>query len=445
MDPSWPREDEEKSELRLQPSARTAESNLVAGVAGPEASIGAALAESALPASASASNLPRCRGGVDSMLCAGMWRPLSSPGQWRPSTALEFAKVGVHKMNAEEFEVAALTGFNLSLGKPVYPPCCAKRRNLNEWDAACGTNVERGCSGWGCAIVRRMDDPPAYAEMLGCNCDPPASDTEWFSPKERCHVVHWNAQAFCRLLGNRTISIIGDSVFDQAAATLINMILVGGGGCQSRISFHVETSGNWLDVLLKWSTDTGQRPPDFIIFGACAHSHSNDAYMNTLHVLSNNSAPFSIESVASKPTRERQIHDLKIVYSAFGMDLPRLYWKTCSPGGCGPAPDARTEGDLDVSNCSVDTTFDHSYERDTYLWRDELAVDHLLSHKTVAGIIDMRMLYRRPDAHISNAAPNAPHADCLHLCMRSAALSSTFPRLVMNELFADEEEELLLG
>lgn len=60
-----------------------------------------------------------------------------------------------------------------------------------------------------------------------------------------CFLSEWNASQFCELLGERVVLLRGDSTSQQTAATLINMIVHGGGRCQKQI---VQITGNKLGV-----------------------------------------------------------------------------------------------------------------------------------------------------------------------------------------------------
>lgn len=75
-----------------------------------------------------------------------------------------------------------------------------------------------------------------------CNCDR-SDDTRFISnirekyywSPNNCTFQTWDAQLFCRLLGNRTVTLLGDSTTIQAGSTLTSMIAAGGGLCGPQI------------------------------------------------------------------------------------------------------------------------------------------------------------------------------------------------------------------
>lgn len=65
----------------------------------------------------------------------------------------------------------------------------------------------------------------------GCFCDELKNTRHTVSTREKyywkpdnCTLMAFNASDFCRLLGNRKITLIGDSTMDQTASTLRSMI-----------------------------------------------------------------------------------------------------------------------------------------------------------------------------------------------------------------------------
>ncbi len=362
---------------------------------------------------------PQCRAGVDTMLCAGEWAPRPVSARWRAVTPDEARRVGEPDsrpgMTRSEFEAAVDTeARDPKFGgrAPPVPPCCSwdshpsKPRRAEKgpsWDAACGTNRQNETLVYHGSEAR-------FAEVggHGCRCDVPERDATWLGPT-RCELSAWDARGFCRLLGDRTLAVLGDSTFAQAATALMNTIQLGGGGCQHRVTFaQTLTLLGWLKggADVHWLDHVRRLAPDIVVLGAGAHIHHERKFRELLNSFGNTS---------SLPG------DVRALYRSRDRALPRVFWKTQAPGGCGPAA---YEGDR--ASCNVNTTFDTSYERDRYLARDELAINHLLAHTRV-GIVDMRMLHERADAHVGGD-------DCLHSCMRSAALYSTFPRMVMHEL-----------
>ena len=73
---------------------------------------------------------------------------------------------------------------------------------------------------------------PLYSTSVGrgCSCDINSGRYQknirerYLWQPHNCLLLEWNATQFCNLLGNRTISMIGDSTMEQTAATLVSDI-----------------------------------------------------------------------------------------------------------------------------------------------------------------------------------------------------------------------------
>ena len=99
-----------------------------------------------------------------------------------------------------------------------------------------------------------------------------------------------------------------------------------------------------------------------------------------------------------------------------------MFWKTQQPGGCLPTISHPAK---DNKSC-LDKQPKHAHNWDKFMDWDEQTIHQLLT-QTKVGIIDMRMLYLRTDAHNGGR-------DCLHYNMLNDVLFSTFPRMVMDSL-----------
>jgi hypothetical protein len=70
---------------------------------------------------------------------------------------------------------------------------------------------------------------PSYSTSVGrgCSCDINLGRHQlhlrerFYWQPHNCRLLEWNATQFCGLLGDRTISMIGDSTMEQIAATLV--------------------------------------------------------------------------------------------------------------------------------------------------------------------------------------------------------------------------------
>jgi hypothetical protein len=107
---------------------------------------------------------------------------------------------------------------------------------------------------------------------LGCNCEDDL-DHNRVHDRERyqwepalCNLVPWDATQFCSLLGNRTILMLGDSAMQQAATTLMSMVVAGGGSCAPQLTCY---RSDFLFPSLEYCAT--MRHPNVTIFNAGAH------------------------------------------------------------------------------------------------------------------------------------------------------------------------------
>ena len=202
--------------------------------------------------------------------------------------------------------------------------------------------------------------------------------------------------------------IIGDSTMEQSTVALRNVAIRG--GCAGNIkhgnsdtlthkSYGRYNRGSyWLQYVL-------QNTPDFVILSAGAHVYNWPGFQQVITSVGN--------------ITKNWPSDVVQIYNAANKPMPHVFWKTAQPGEC------RAEKKSKLPNGCF------PYHSRKYNWamfpeQDDRAIRHFLQH-TEVGIIDMRMLYERPDAHV------VANGDCLHLCMKTDALYSTFPRMVMHE------------
>ena len=119
-----------------------------------------------------------------------------------------------------------------------------------------------------------------------------------------------------------------------------------------------------------------------------------------------------------------------------------VLWKTQAPRGCSSLRVAR---DAKGTNCFEAAPFDdvkfdvnHKIDYSTFLARDTRTVALLRAAAWLdphaMSIVDQRMLYWRSDAHVDSNKTNP--GNCLHFCLRTEVLSSTFPRVLLHEIAA---------
>lgn len=211
-------------------------------------------------------------------------------------------------------------------------------------------------------------------------------DSYHWEPKT-CSLLAWNAELFCKLLGNRRILLVGDSTMGQSATVLMNAVSTS--GCHANISFASGDTliGENLGLLnrgKRWTEYVKDLQPNITILTAGAHV-SKWTDFETM-----------IDTVLRDIWQMRTEHpDMKVL------------WKTQQPGGCSAVP-------LDIlptpeywKNYSG-TVFNYNQ----FLERDGLAKARM--QVTDVPVIDMEMLYYRTDAHPGSLGSSN---DCLHFCM----------------------------
>ena len=228
--------------------------------------------------------------------------------------------------------------------------------------------------------------------------------------------------------------LMGDSTMEQAASTLMNAVILGEGGCQERIVFEMgdtvihrglgrmNRGSHWLDAVHR-------QDPDFVVLSAGAHITAESAYDHVVAEVLNQTRrlPAHLASRYAPAVPSRRLHVL---------------WKTQAPGGCSSLRVAR---DAKGTNCFEAAPFDdvkfdanHKIDYSTFLARDTRTVALLRAAAWLdphaMSIVDQRMLYWRSDAHVDSNKTNP--GNCLHFCLRTEVLSSTFPRVLLHEIAA---------
>jgi hypothetical protein len=193
-----------------------------------------------------------------------------------------------------------------------------------------------------------------------------------------CHLLPWNSWEFCGLLGNRTISFMGDSISAQSASTLVNLIIAGGGICASQISYLTTYQGKVASHAKKFLFRVGIKP-DFLVLSAGAHEHSI--------------ADFN-----------KVWEDMREVIPVLRLKNPHTHfiWKTQNPGH-----PVCWEAKKPVTYYNYSSSLSDSYNWSSFLNYDRIS--RLQSKELNMTLIDMSPLYLRPDSH--------PHHDCLHFCL----------------------------
>lgn len=250
---------------------------------------------------------------------------------------------------------------------------------------------------------------------------------------KRCAVHEWDARVFCERAmpaDGSGMLLIGDSLMQQAAAALMNVLAIARANCSARVRYASS------DTLVKrnfgrnnrgahWLDHVRRELPGIAVLSAGAHLRAHPG-ASMLEVLQD--VQRAAGSAGLPP-------DLAARYREHNRSL-RVLWKTQQYGGCAGralAPALRRGGRSGKELC-VNITRNMSsvhYLAGGYNWDwFERFDDAALRLLPPAGVvpIDLRMNRLRPDAHVSTTN------DCLHSCLKSGVLSSTFPRMLQHVL-----------
>ena len=249
------------------------------------------------------------------------------------------------------------------------------------------------------------DTHPTH-NVHGCQCDLDSKDRLSVSPRESyewvpefCDLLPFSGPQFCSLLGNRTILLCGDSTMDQSSTTLMSMIQATGGGCAHQLyqgrSDLLFTETKYTSTLKAYLE---KRPFDIVIFTAGAHLQDEGDMWSVLENVKN------------------QMSQLKVRYPHI-----KWVWKTQNPGHV-RCKDFLTP----IKNFSVDPVHIeynyHMFPKFDEITHQFISLETSLQWK----VIDMSMLYLRPDAH----------ADCMHLCLPGPL--DVFSNILLTMLYTGE-------
>ena len=191
----------------------------------------------------------------------------------------------------------------------------------------------------------------------------------------------FNAEDTCRVLGNNTVLLIGDSTMQQFFTTLVHLLT----NCHTQLVFEpsdtlVGRAYGRMNRGKKWADCVRQHKPDIVIVTVGAHIYTDDnSFMGIVHEV---------------------LYDMQHMQQESNSSL-KFAWKTQSPGGCTKDIQFLTNP---VEVAQKFNFSDKSYYKDVYnCWqfnRDLLLLSTLQEFDIPS--IDMRMLYSRSDAHPSS-------------------------------------------
>mmetsp|Transcript_67776 Transcript_67776/g.116464 ORF Transcript_67776/g.116464 Transcript_67776/m.116464 type:complete len:447 (+) Transcript_67776:73-1413(+) len=353
-----------------------------------------------------------CQAGRDSMLHAGSW---------------------IKVPNGTQLE-----------GK-LYPYCCGwdgGPGNFRDDPAHCGDSevfkpaLEYGAPfGIGITYRGQSKSPKVMTQIGGgcCSCQPLKQEYLW-EPVE-CEVAPWDAKRFCETVMTekakgpfgakrlRRLMIIGDGTTEEDATTLINMIKIGGGGCEGLIRSascdHLagQEIANAGGRGPPWWVFVDRFRPDFVVLNVGVHVDVSrfdavveDTYEKSLEL------------------RRSYIADYKNASAAKRKSMPRdltVLWRTSHPGGCTKGLEDRSTEEFWKGYRGPPNNYP------SFPGFDERATAFFVERGV--PVVDLRMLYWRGDAHVGSQAEPS-FIDCIHMCSRNTAVAQTFPRMLLHAL-----------
>jgi hypothetical protein len=265
----------------------------------------------------------------------------------------------------------------------------------------------------------------------GCTCDTDSyvsepEKYEWVPKK--CALPEWDARSFCSSAADQHILVIGDSTMQQSYNTLASLIFAANvlsaserKLCLSKIGFYRSdtldgTAGRGTGDQNKWQTGLNDQEvvPTHLIMTVGAHIANLTTYQGILRGI---------------------VRDLDVLKKS-GVVNPSLkvMWKTNNPPfGDNTITDQRNHPMQCGSINNVKSMRTDYYSFDDLEWAkqfnyqqmplmDQFARSFLPAHGI--GLIDMKPLHLRGDAHANN--------DCMHYCLPGPL--KLFARLVQNSL-----------
>jgi hypothetical protein len=257
-------------------------------------------------------------------------------------------------------------------------------------------------STWASACPEDADESFGLAGHEGCSCDHDSPGTvhgrekyEWIpdaEAEESDTSSRWDADEFCRYLGERTVLFLGDSTLHQASSTLRARLRTATCGAQIQwveADTLVGENLGWMNRGSAWLDYVREHRPSIVIMGLGPHVQPRWGFDDAMREYSRAIAKLV-----------KQIFELRTE-----MPNVEVVWKTISGGHASVGKDCHSAtGPLAVPP-------DFAGFVGTPNWRyfpafDAVAVPALRA----AGceIVDMSPVYLRPDAHSVS--------DCLHFC-----------------------------
>ena len=232
----------------------------------------------------------------------------------------------------------------------------------------------------GSGIYRKAGGHSCACDQRGSRTLPNAHEHYDWIPHS-CRLLPFNAARFCQLLGNRTLSMIGDSTLEQSASTLMNLLIAQGGKCLHQIMMgHTNQMYNEHDFR-DWNQHILVQKVDIAMIGFGAHFHDMASFN---HVW------------------ERIATDYKVLQKNHTNNV-KLIFKLQNP----PHANCEKYTEPILEQPYIDPTGDR------FGWHYLRAFDELSKYRaTKLGmkVLDMYPLYLRPDSHTSRH-------DCLHFCL----------------------------
>lgn len=242
-------------------------------------------------------------------------------------------------------------------------------------------------------------------------CDNFVDEHQW---KSAAIATEFDPNAFCKILANRTIAVIGDSTMRQTAKVLGSMTSVG--GCGDKIKYHsadtlVGQSMGHMNRGVHWMEAVKEMKPDIVLLAVGAHIIDDDNFTIVLDAV---------------------VKDMEEIQK--GYPNIQIIWKTQSPAGgyptsiyppAGYATPVSTKGYKSLIYAANSFIPGHPMEAGRF--RSTNPMYKLYNHQSFWGrdnnilipelqkrgipFLDVRMLYNRADAH------GWLNGDAMHFCI----------------------------
>ena len=350
--------------------------------------------------------------------------------------------------------------------------CCSRPRQMNDTAldlVHCGPPEDYDTS-LKIRISHHGSKEFNMADESGCSCQDTIIDDYDWTPLAGCSIIDWDAELFCKSLGNKTLMMVGDSTMRQSAAMLMSLIAThyrmqgrSSVSCSDQLFYgssdvlvmpHKKGLPRWgrirkIERGLPLLVHLARVDPDIVIISTGAHLYSLSQYQEYIQQLlqnqlialrsdynqHNSSAITDFVGVDCKSflwNRQKEAcrQSQKIVPSYKSMNSTKplhIVWRTATAGHLRCMP-SLVGKDPFTNLRHVEMSLEDPFKRYLHPLFDDIGM--IFSRSMGLPIIDMRPMYYRVDAHPWNTS------DCLHYCMPQPV--DLFSRVLLNMMVTGE-------